>query len=55
MEPEIIFPDGVVNAAVIVVVPVVANGVALPLEAITLLIEATDGFDELHVTDVVRI
>ncbi len=42
------------KVAVIVVVPVAANGVAFPLEAIALLMVATDASDELHVTDVVR-
>ena len=48
VEPET-FPD----AAVIVVVPA-AKAVAVPLEPVLLLMEATDVTDELQVTDVVR-
>ncbi len=42
------------DVAVIVVVPLVVKGVAFPFVFIALLIVATDVFDELHVTDVVR-
>ncbi len=41
------------DVAVIVVVPA-ATGVASPLEPAVLLIVATEGSDELHVTDEVR-
>ena len=50
---KVVVPETLPDAAVIVAVPTAA-AVALPLAPAALLMEATDGFEELQVTVVVR-